>query len=141
MLTARANRTEGSPRSTDRGRPGPGRCHRHVRRHAYPRAGTFERRRRAFTGDALEDSRLIGMVRPQPGDEAGHAGRPPIFPIECAGVIPQGQQLPNGQPSGPPGIVTRHRPGAPFSFATRGLAQTRGGVDVLLNAPPVQRPV
>lgn len=47
----------------------------------------FEPRYRAMVADALKGDRLIGMVTLKPGYEANYEGRPPIFPIGCAGVI------------------------------------------------------
>jgi Lon protease-like protein len=37
------------------------------------------------------------MVLLQPGHEADYEGRPPIFPVGCAGIITQVEQLPNGE--------------------------------------------
>ena len=57
----------------------------------------FEPRYRAMVADALKGNRIIGMVLLQPGHEADYEGRPPIFPVGCAGVITQVEQLPNGE--------------------------------------------
>ncbi len=57
----------------------------------------FEPRYRAMVADALKGNRIIGMVLLQPGHEAEYEGRPPIFPIGCAGVITQVEQQANGE--------------------------------------------
>ena len=57
----------------------------------------FEPRYRAMVADALKGNRIIGMVLLQPGHEAEYEGRPPIFPVGCAGVITEVEQLANGE--------------------------------------------
>jgi Lon protease-like protein len=57
----------------------------------------FEPRYRAMVADALKGDRIIGMVMLQPGHEAEYEGRPPIFPIGCAGVITAYEELPGGE--------------------------------------------
>jgi Lon protease-like protein len=57
----------------------------------------FEPRYRAMIADALKGDRIIGMVMLQPGHESEYEGRPPIFPIGCAGLITDYQQLPDGR--------------------------------------------
>lgn len=57
----------------------------------------FEPRYRAMIADALKGDRIIGMVMLQPGHEAEYEGRPPIFPIGCAGLITEYEQLPDGR--------------------------------------------
>lgn len=57
----------------------------------------FEPRYRAMVADALKGDRVIGMVMLQPGHEAEYEGRPPIFPIGCAGLITEYEQLPDGR--------------------------------------------
>ena len=57
----------------------------------------FEPRYRAMVADAIKGNHIIGMVLLQPGHEADYEGRPPIFPVGCAGVITQVEQLPNGE--------------------------------------------
>ena len=47
----------------------------------------FEPRYRAMVADALKGDRIIGMVLLRPGYEADYEGRPPVYPIGCAGVI------------------------------------------------------
>ena len=57
----------------------------------------FEPRYRAMVADALKGNRIIGMVTLQPGHEAEYEGRPPIFPIGCAGIITAYEELPGGE--------------------------------------------
>ena len=57
----------------------------------------FEPRYRAMVADALEGDRLIGMVLLRPGWEGEYEGRPPVFPIGCAGLISHHEQLPDGR--------------------------------------------
>jgi hypothetical protein len=57
----------------------------------------FEPRYRAMVADALKGDRIIGMVMLRPGHEAEYEGRPPIYPIGCAGVMTDVEQLPDGR--------------------------------------------
>lgn len=57
----------------------------------------FEPRYRAMVADALKGDRIIGMVTLQPGYEKEYEGRPPIFPIGCAGLITEYEELPDGR--------------------------------------------
>ena len=57
----------------------------------------FEPRYRAMIADALKGSKVIGMVALRPGYEAEYEGRPPIFPIGCAGIILDYEELPDGR--------------------------------------------
>jgi Lon protease-like protein len=57
----------------------------------------FEPRYRAMVADALEGDRIIGMVLLRPGYETDYEGRPPVYPIGCAGVITDAEQLPDGR--------------------------------------------
>jgi hypothetical protein len=57
----------------------------------------FEPRYRAMVTDALADDRIIGMVLLKPGYESTYEGRPPIFPVGCAGVITHSEPLPDGR--------------------------------------------
>jgi Lon protease-like protein len=57
----------------------------------------FEPRYRAMVADALKGDRIIGMVMLQPGHEAEYEGRPPVYPIGCAGVMTEVEQLPDGR--------------------------------------------
>src|SRR3989442_4874975 len=57
----------------------------------------FEPRYRAMVADALDGDRIIGMVMLRPGHEAEYEGRPPVYPIGCAGVMTDVEQLPDGR--------------------------------------------
>ena len=57
----------------------------------------FEPRYRTMVADALEGDRLIGMVLLRPGWEGNYEGRPPVYPIGCAGVITHHDRLPDGR--------------------------------------------
>ena len=57
----------------------------------------FEPRYRAMVKDALASDRIIGMVLLRPGFEANYAGRPPVYPIGCAGLITHSEPLPDGR--------------------------------------------
>ncbi len=57
----------------------------------------FEPRYRAMVADALKGDRIIGMVLLRPGYEADYEGRPPVYPIGCAGVITDAEPLPDGR--------------------------------------------
>jgi uncharacterized protein len=57
----------------------------------------FEPRYRDMTADALANDRLIGMVLLRPGYQADYEGRPPVYPIGCAGVITHAEKLGDGR--------------------------------------------
>jgi Lon protease-like protein len=57
----------------------------------------FEPRYRAMVADALKGDRIIGMVLLRAGYEAEYEGRPPVYPIGCAGVITEFEQSPDGR--------------------------------------------
>ena len=57
----------------------------------------YEPRYRAMIADALKGDRIIGMVMLKPGFEADYQGRPPIFPLGCAGHIENFELLPDGR--------------------------------------------
>ena len=57
----------------------------------------FEPRYRAMVNDALEGDRIIGMVLLRPGFEAEYEGRPPVYPVGCAGVITHAERLGDGR--------------------------------------------
>ena len=57
----------------------------------------FEARYREMVADALAGDRLIGMVMLEPGYEADYAGRPPVHPVGCIGVIAEATELPDGR--------------------------------------------
>jgi len=57
----------------------------------------FEPRYRKMVQDALVGDRLIGMVLLRPGWEADYDGRPPVFPVGCAGLMTHAEALPDGR--------------------------------------------
>lgn len=57
----------------------------------------FEPRYREMVKDALEGDRIIGMALLRPGWEADYEGRPPIYPVGCAGLITHAERLPDGR--------------------------------------------
>jgi Lon protease-like protein len=57
----------------------------------------FEPRYRAMVADALTGDRIIGMVLLRPGYESDYDGRPPIYPVGCAGVITHAEPLGDGR--------------------------------------------
>jgi Lon protease-like protein len=57
----------------------------------------FEARYRRMVDDSLSGDRIIGMVLLRPGWERDYEGRPPIYPIGCAGVITHADRLPDGR--------------------------------------------
>ena len=57
----------------------------------------FEERYRALTRDALAGDRIIGMTLLRPGFESDYHGRPPMYPVGCAGVISHSDRLPDGR--------------------------------------------
>jgi Lon protease-like protein len=57
----------------------------------------FEPRYREMVSDALDGDRLIGMVLLRPGWEGDYDGRPPVYPIGCAGLITHAERLDGGR--------------------------------------------
>src|SRR5688572_24756731 len=57
----------------------------------------FEARYRAMVADALAGDRIVGMVLLKAGYEADYEGRPPVFPVGCAGVITHSEPLRDGR--------------------------------------------
>jgi len=57
----------------------------------------FEPRYRKMTADALDGDNVIGMVLLKPGWEPEYEGRPPVYPVGCAGRIEQSEKLPDGR--------------------------------------------
>ena len=57
----------------------------------------FEPRYRAMVSDALAGDRIIGMALLKAGYEADYNGRPPIYPVGCAGVITHSEPLADGR--------------------------------------------
>lgn len=92
----------------------------------FPRVGLplhiFEPRYRKMVKDALEGERTIGMTLLKVGYEDDYAGRPPVFPLGCAGRIEDVHSLPDGRYN----ILLRgvarfriveERPGEPYRLA------------------------
>jgi Lon protease-like protein len=50
-----------------------------------------------MVSEALAGDRIIGMVLLKAGFEAEYNGRPPIFPVGCAGVITHSEPLQDGR--------------------------------------------
>lgn len=57
----------------------------------------FETRYRQMVDDALRGDRIIGMVLLRPGWQGNYEGRPPIYPVGCAGVITHAERLADGR--------------------------------------------
>jgi len=57
----------------------------------------FEPRYRQMLDDALKGDRIIGMVLLRPGWQSDYEGRPPVYPIGCAGVITHAERLADGR--------------------------------------------
>jgi uncharacterized protein len=57
----------------------------------------FEPRYRGMVADALRGDRIIGMVLLRPGWEDDYEGRPPVYPVGCAGLITNAERLPDGR--------------------------------------------
>ena len=57
----------------------------------------FEPRYREMVSDALAGDRVIGMVLLRPGWERDYEGRPPVYPIGCAGVITHAERTADGR--------------------------------------------
>jgi Lon protease-like protein len=57
----------------------------------------FEERYRAMVDDALAGQRIIGMAMLRPGFERDYYGRPPVYPVGCAGTITRAQRLDDGR--------------------------------------------
>jgi len=57
----------------------------------------FEPRYRQMVEDALKGDRIIGMVLLRPGWQSDYEGRPPVYPIGCAGVITHAERLSDGR--------------------------------------------
>jgi Lon protease-like protein len=98
----------------------------------------FEPRYRAMVRDALASDRIIGMALLRPGYEAEYAGRPPVYPIGCAGLITHSEPLSDGRFN----IVLRglekfrmtgEEPGRPYRVAhVEPLAETVSDEDRVL---------
>jgi Lon protease-like protein len=69
----------------------------------------YEPRYKAMVADALKGNRIIGMVLLRPGYEKDYERSPSVFPIGCAGVINEVEELPNGEYNIVLGAVTKYR--------------------------------
>jgi uncharacterized protein len=57
----------------------------------------FEPRYRKLTADVLQSHKLVGMTLLRPGWKADYHGRPPVFPVGCAGRIEKWEALGGGR--------------------------------------------
>ena len=57
----------------------------------------FETRYRQMVDAALGGDLIIGMVLLRPGWEGDYEGRPPVYPIGCAGVVTHAERLADGR--------------------------------------------
>jgi len=57
----------------------------------------FEPRYRKMVDEALNGDRIIGMVLLRAGWEGDYEGRPPVYPVGCAGVITHAERLGDGR--------------------------------------------
>ena len=57
----------------------------------------FEPRYRALVRDALAGDGVLALADLEPGWERDYAGRPPLKPLACAGVIAWHEALPDGR--------------------------------------------
>jgi uncharacterized protein len=69
----------------------------------------YEPRYKAMIADALKGNRVVGMVLLRPGYEKDYERSPSVFPIGCAGVINEVEQLPNGEYNIVLGALTKYR--------------------------------
>lgn len=92
----------------------------------------FEPRYREMVADALDGDRLIGMVLLRPSWQADYEGRPPVYPIGCAGLITHAEQLPDGRSN----IVLRGLEKFRIVREEPGRSYRRAQVDGLLEPCP-----
>jgi uncharacterized protein len=57
----------------------------------------FEPRYRKMTSDVMAGHRIIGMTLLKPGWESDYYGRPPVYPVGCAGVVEECRPLEDGR--------------------------------------------
>jgi Lon protease-like protein len=57
----------------------------------------FEARYRAMVQDVLGSDRIIGIVLLRPGWKNDYEGRPPVYPIGCAGLVTHAVRLDDGR--------------------------------------------
>ena len=97
----------------------------------------FEPRYRKMTADAMASHKIIGMTLLKPGWEQDYHGRPPVYPVGCAGVVEECRRLEDGRFNIRLKGVTRFRivseqDGEPYRLATvESLADEVGDADAL----------
>jgi Lon protease-like protein len=57
----------------------------------------FEPRYKEMLQEAIKTDRMIGMVLLKPGFEADYEGRPPIYPVGCAGLVSRVDEVERGR--------------------------------------------
>jgi uncharacterized protein len=57
----------------------------------------FEPRYRKMTADVMASHKIIGMTLLKPGWEQDYYGRPPVYPVGCAGVVEECRRLEDGR--------------------------------------------
>jgi len=57
----------------------------------------FEPRYRKMTSDVMASHKIIGMALLKPGWEQDYYGRPPVYPVGCAGVVEECRPLEDGR--------------------------------------------
>ena len=57
----------------------------------------FEPRYRKMTTDAMASHKIIGMTLLKPGWEQDYYGRPPVYPVGCAGLVEECRRLEDGR--------------------------------------------
>jgi len=97
----------------------------------------FEPRYRKMTTDVLESHKLIGIVLLKPGWKADYHGRPPVYPVGCAGRIEKWETLDGGRFNIQLRGVTRFRilqehPGEPYRLASFEALQDQGADEAAL---------
>ena len=83
----------------------------------------FEPRYRKMTADVMASHKIIGMTLLKPGWEQDYYGRPPVYPVGCAGVVEDCRRLEDGRFNIRLKGVTRFRimseqGGEPYRLAT-----------------------
>lgn len=87
----------------------------------------FEPRYLQMTADSLEGDRVIGMVLLKPGWEPDYEGRPPVYPVGCAGRIEQSEKLADGRYN----LVLRGTARFRIEFEHPGASYRRASVEAL----------
>lgn len=95
----------------------------------------FEPRYRTMVADALETHRAIGMVLLKSGWESDYHGRPPVYPVGCAGLIERCERFEDGRYNLLLKGVARfrvggERPGLPYR-----VAEARYSGDIMGDLP------